>query len=223
LAPVHMVSEGGTLGLLQSEEQAALQGATAGSALQGSPLLANGANMAFTRAAFREVGGFTGDPWASGDDMTLLARMRRAGRTISYVADPRAAVFTRPEPSMRDYLQQRIRWAGKMRAHSGTSAKVLPAVALLLPWSLFALTLPAAQLRVGEQLLHTWSMLLFAWAAWAVPVVSMVRSHHRHMGTPPHPVTHTLLALAWFAAVSPLIAVSALWWRPVWKGRRLKR
>ena len=223
LAPVHMISEGGILALLQCEEQAALQGATAGSAVQGSPLLANGANMAFTRTAFREVGGFTGDRWASGDDMTLLARMRRAGRTIGYVADARAAVFTRPEPTMRDYFEQRIRWAGKMRAHPGSAAKVLPAVALFLPWSLLALTLPALQLRVGEQLLHTWSMLLFAWAAWAVPVVRMVRGHHRNMGTAPNPVSHTVLALLWFAAVSPLIAVAALWWRPVWKGRRLKR
>jgi hypothetical protein len=42
------------------------------------------------------------------------------------------------------------------------------------------------------------------------------------MGTAPNPVPHTVLSLLWFAAVSPLIALAALWWRPVWKGRRLR-
>ena len=222
LAPVHMVQEGGPLGWLQGEEQAALQGVTAGSALRGMPLLANGANMAFTRAAFHEVGGFRGDRWASGDDMTLLARMSMAGRRVSYVADARTVVITRPETSLADYLSQRVRWAGKMRAHPDALVKVVPVAALLLPWFLFSITLPALHLRVGEQVLHTWSLLLFAWAAWLVPVVRMVRTHHRVMGSEPLPMVYTLLALAWFVAVSPLIAIAALWWRPLWKGRRLK-
>lgn len=222
LAPVRTHVEGGLLAMLQGEEQAALQGATAGSALLGSPLLANGANMAFTRSAFRQLGGFHGDPWASGDDMTLLARMQRAQRRVVYVADPAATVVTGHEGTWSGYLQQRLRWAGKMRAHPEAQAKWLPVAGLLLPWVLLGITVPAMHLQVGERLLHTWTLLLFAWAAWALPVVRLVRTMHRALGTPTRPVPATILALAWFAAVSPAIALLSLLRKPLWKGRRVR-
>ena len=135
LMPV--ITEGGYgfLQRVQVDEQMALLGVAAGTALSGSPLLANCANMAFSRSAFRAVRGFEGDRWASGDDVFLLQRMKRAGKRIGYLLDPEVAVTVQPEPGFKAFWQQRLRWAGKMRRVGGIG-NWIAAAGLSLPWFL---------------------------------------------------------------------------------------
>ncbi|MEO8734786.1 MAG: glycosyltransferase, partial [Flavobacteriales bacterium] len=97
LMPVITEGDGGLLQRIQIDEQAALLGVAAGTALSGSPLLANGANMAFSKVAFQYVRGFEGDRWASGDDVFLLQRMKRAGKRIGYLLDLEVVVTVQAE------------------------------------------------------------------------------------------------------------------------------
>jgi cellulose synthase/poly-beta-1,6-N-acetylglucosamine synthase-like glycosyltransferase len=75
----------------------------------------NGANLAYRRDIFYEVGGFTGiDDLASGDDELLLQKVaaRYPGK-IGFLKLYDAVVFTHAKHNLQEFLQQRRRWASK--------------------------------------------------------------------------------------------------------------
>lgn len=220
LVPVRTTDGEGLLGLLQAEEQWALQAATAGSALDGTPMLANGANLAFARDAFLRVGGYHGDRRASGDDVFLLASMLRAGIPVGYLLDPEAAVDVRPESSWSSWWTQRLRWAGKMRDARTGAAWPAAALVVVLPWLLLLVTLRATSLQVGQQLVYTGSLLLASWWLWIAPIIALVNAQKAVYGEVPR-VFRTLVGLLLFSVYAPLVALSSLVWRPRWKGRRV--
>lgn len=83
--------------------------------------LCNGANLAYERAVFNEVGGFTGiDHVASGDDMLLLQKIQALyPHEIGFLKQKEATTYTHAKPSLRDFVEQRIRWASKSGAYKG--------------------------------------------------------------------------------------------------------
>lgn len=218
--PVRTMAGEGLLGLMQQEEQWALQAATAGSALDGGPLLANGANLAFSREAFKLVGGYRNDRRASGDDVFLLASMLKAGVPVGYLMDPEAAVEVRPEPTWSAWWAQRLRWAGKMRDARTSAAWPAAALVVAVPWLLLLLSSRVAMLQVGQQLMYTGSLLVATWLLWTVPVVALVNAQKAVYGETPR-VIRTLVGLLLFSVYAPLVALSSLIWRPQWKGRRV--
>lgn len=215
----------GWLGRLQMEEQAALQGVAAGTAAQGRPVLANGANMAFSKETFRAVGGYDGDTWASGDDLFLLKRMEAHGRRVAFLPVADAGVDVQAEPTLGGFWSQRLRWAGKMRAVGGV-ATWLSLPGILLPWLLLyvscSITLPGLMQQRPLAILF---LLAGSWLLWLLPVVSLVRASGRFWQgegrKPGRPAVGTLLALAAFSVYAPLVAATALVVRPRWKGRRV--
>lgn len=216
----------GLLGRLQQEEQMALLGVAAGTALQGWPILANGVNMAFSKQAFLAVGGYAGDRWAGGDDLFLLRRMRKHGRKVDYLPDAQAAVVVQAEPDLGGFWRQRLRWAGKMRAVGGEGLW-LPLLALLLPWFLVYVTCSVTVDELMRQ--RPMAVLLFvggAWLLWLLPVASLVGAVRKFLAGVPGLVVkgHALSTIAAFLAFqvyAPLVAVASLFARPVWKGRRV--
>jgi cellulose synthase/poly-beta-1,6-N-acetylglucosamine synthase-like glycosyltransferase len=100
---------------MQQMEQLALMLIT-GAGIQSSLHdMANGANMAFSKKAFKDVKGFEGNySFASGDDMFLIEKMRaQFPNQIQFLKSPTAAVYTNPKSDWTSFLQQRLRWAGK--------------------------------------------------------------------------------------------------------------
>lgn len=75
----------------------------------------NGANFAYRKDVFNEVGGFSGiDELASGDDELLLQKVaaRYPGR-IGFLKLREAIVYTHAKRNLKEFLQQRRRWASK--------------------------------------------------------------------------------------------------------------
>jgi len=75
----------------------------------------NGANLAYRKDVFHEVGGFRGiDELASGDDELLLQKVavRYPGR-IGFLKEREAIVYTHAKHTFKQFLQQRRRWASK--------------------------------------------------------------------------------------------------------------
>lgn len=85
----------------------------------GNQLLANGANMGFSKQVFKELGGYTQFPQkASGDDMFLLHHFHQHyPKSIRFLKTLSAVVVTQPEHSIKSLLGQRIRWASKNNAY----------------------------------------------------------------------------------------------------------
>jgi cellulose synthase/poly-beta-1,6-N-acetylglucosamine synthase-like glycosyltransferase len=232
LLPVITTGGTGALALVQRCEQAALQGATLGSALLGTPVLANGANLAFSRDAFMAVGGYAGDRRTSGDDVFLLQRMRRKGRRITCLGRRAAAVTVEPVRGFGAFVAQRLRWAGKMRSYRNTHGLLAAIAAVMFPWLLVAATwCTAVHVRAGDGWAFTWALVLLSWIFWLRSVVHLGVSVTATMapehapGTPAHRFKDALawpLALAAFSGYAPLIALASLVVRPRWKGRRVR-
>ncbi|TDO21610.1 glycosyltransferase family 2 protein [Pedobacter duraquae] len=95
-----------------------------------NPSTCNGANLTYERDAFYEVGGFKGiDDLASGDDELLLHKMaaRYPGK-IGFLKNRDAIVYTQAKPTLRDFIQQRKRWASKSTRYKNKSIIVLGAL-----------------------------------------------------------------------------------------------
>lgn len=222
LLPVNMTSSRGWLAKVQETELAGLVGMAAGEALMGRPGLANGANMAFTRSAFEQVEGYIGDPYASGDDVFLVKRMRQAGMRIGYLVDPRAVVSVEAESTWTGFVQQRLRWAGKMGAVRGTLPWI-GLLALLLPWMLLYVTFTVDITSFnGGHRLETSLLLLLAWLLWLYPVPALVGQVRATFGNERSHMT-TLIAFFAFSIYAPVIGILAVFVRPKWKGRVILR
>jgi cellulose synthase/poly-beta-1,6-N-acetylglucosamine synthase-like glycosyltransferase len=114
-APVKFTHNGSLLQLFQAFDFITLQGITAASVAAQAHTMCNGANLAYTKAAFESVNGFAGiDHVASGDDMLLMYKIWRAERErVQYVKSKAAIITTAPMQSWRAFLNQRRRWASK--------------------------------------------------------------------------------------------------------------
>lgn len=101
----------------QQMDFAVLQGVTGVSVNERLHALSNGANQAYSKAIFQEVGGYSGvDHTASGDDLFLLQKINQHNpQAVGYLCGADAIVSTAPVTSWRAFFQQRIRWASKAR------------------------------------------------------------------------------------------------------------
>lgn len=114
-APVMFTNNGKFSGIFQVLDFLSLQGITAAAVSAGSHTMCNGANLAYSKQAFEQVGRFKGiDHLASGDDMLLMYKMKKQfGNRLSYLFSAQSIVLTAPMPNWKQFLHQRIRWASK--------------------------------------------------------------------------------------------------------------
>jgi biofilm PGA synthesis N-glycosyltransferase PgaC len=113
--PVKMVGEG-VFGSSQVLEFMSLIGVGAGSISARMPVMCNGANLCYERAAYEAVGGFGGnDQYASGDDIFLMLKIskRYGSGSLIFLKDPKAIVTTSAQPNLQSFLKQRMRWTSK--------------------------------------------------------------------------------------------------------------
>lgn len=122
------------------------------------PVLANGANLAFKKAAFYMVNGYDGNKnKASGDDVFLLHKINNAySNAITFAKNNKAIVTTFPQPNLGSFVQQRVRWAGKWRAYSDVLPKAIALVVFLQALAFIVLPIVVAmgylELFTGLQL-----------------------------------------------------------------------
>jgi cellulose synthase/poly-beta-1,6-N-acetylglucosamine synthase-like glycosyltransferase len=103
------------LKIFQALDFMSLQGITGASVHQKIHSMCNGANLAYEKKAFNAVGGFKGiDTIASGDDMLLMYKIYRVyPERIMFLKSTDTIVETKPVESVKEFLNQRIRWASK--------------------------------------------------------------------------------------------------------------
>lgn len=114
-APVRFTSMRTFVSIFQSLDFMSLQGITAAAVQKGFHSMCNGANLAYNRAVFNEVGGFAGiDKIASGDDMLLMHKIyKKFPKQLGFLLAKEAIVQTAPMQTWRAFFNQRIRWASK--------------------------------------------------------------------------------------------------------------
>lgn len=126
-SPVGYFQEKSLFERLQTLEFSYLIGIGASFIGNGRASTCNGANLAYRKDIFYEVGGFTGiDDLASGDDELLLQKVaeRYPGR-IGFLKSREAIVYTQAKPTLAEFLQQRRRWASKSTKYKDKSVVAL--------------------------------------------------------------------------------------------------
>lgn len=114
-APVAIDCSNKFIEFFQGLDFMVLQGITGASVYKKIHSMCNGANLAYSKKAFEEAGGFTGiDNIASGDDMLLMHKIyKRYPEKVMYLKSKDAIVQTAPVNSVKEFFNQRIRWASK--------------------------------------------------------------------------------------------------------------
>lgn len=87
----------------------------------------NGANLAYRRDVFFEVGGFKDiDELASGDDELFLHKVAaKYPDRIDFCKDEQAIVYTEPKVNLQAFIDQRKRWASKSTRYKDKSIVAL--------------------------------------------------------------------------------------------------
>ncbi len=119
-APVNFYEEQSFFERFQSLDYIGMMGIT-GAGVQGNfTHMCNGANLAYEKELFFEVGGFKGiDHVASGDDMLLMQKIARFfPSSLGFLKNPQATVFTKAKPNLKEFFSQRLRWASKSSSYT---------------------------------------------------------------------------------------------------------
>lgn len=139
-SPVAYFQEKSFFERLQSLEFLYLIGLGASTIGNKEPSTCNGANLAYEKATFYEVGGFQGiDDLASGDDELLLHKIAaKYPDQIGFLKNREAIVYTHAKETLGAFIQQRKRWASKSTRYKN---KAIIALGVLI-W-IFNLTILA--------------------------------------------------------------------------------
>nr|WP_262892178.1 glycosyltransferase [Pontibacter akesuensis] len=124
---------------MQLVEFASLVGVGGASIALHKPNMCNGANLAYTKEIFKEVGGFTGnESIASGDDEFLLHKVHKAfpGR-VRFLKSSKAIVYTEARKSLNSFVQQRVRWASKWKSYQSLQVQLVAVCVFLVNFLLF--------------------------------------------------------------------------------------
>jgi cellulose synthase/poly-beta-1,6-N-acetylglucosamine synthase-like glycosyltransferase len=119
-APVNFQDEKSDFERFQSLDFIGMMGITGAGVAGNFTHMCNGANLAYEKKLFYEVGGFKGiDHVASGDDMLLMQKIARYfPDAIGFLKNPDATVFTSAKPNFSEFLSQRRRWASKSSSYT---------------------------------------------------------------------------------------------------------
>lgn len=137
-APVAFRNEQNLFQRFQSLDFLGLMGITGAGIQTGFQRMGNGANLAFSKAVFEEVGGYAGNgDLASGDDMFLIRKInRRYPAGIFFLKNAAATVLTQAKPDVRSFFQQRLRWGTKNAAFPEWPVRLVLLAVFLFCWSI---------------------------------------------------------------------------------------
>ncbi len=160
--PVAIQKTSGILAGFQAFEFSSLIGSGAGAIGIGMPIMCNGANLIYEKAAFKQVGGFAGNEHIpGGDDIFLLEKFKRNFKPgqIGFIKNPDAIVYTSASIGLRDFIHQRFRWVSKSPAYRDPFMIFTAMTVLLFNLALFISLIWS--IRSPEILIPTGAAFLF--------------------------------------------------------------
>lgn len=138
--PVNFYQEKNLLERFQSLDFLGMMLLTGAGLQSGLMRMGNGANLAYTRAAFEAVGGFSGvDQLASGDDLFLMHKIeQRYPGQVKFLKSLEATVYTMAMPNWKAFFQQRVRWGTKNAAYQEWRITAVLGLVFGLCWAIIA-------------------------------------------------------------------------------------
>lgn len=215
-APVAFEKASGFLAHFQRLDFLSLQGTTIGSFGIGRPFMCNGANFAYQKAFFHEIGGFSGnEKMASGDDVFLLQKaVRQFPDRVVYLKSQEAIVKTFTEKSWVGLIRQRVRWAAKAASYQDVYGKNLSVTVLLANVTLLALAILYGIGLADWRFVCVYFLLklLFDW-------LLLHRANRFFYGKG---FVFPILSSVFYPIFTLVVGINAIFGKYTWKGRKFK-
>ena len=181
---------------LQTLEFLYLIGLGAAGIGNGNPTTCNGANLAYKKSLFFDMGGFNGiDELASGDDELLLHKVaeKNADR-IGFCKSIDAVVYTDAKENLKSFLSQRKRWASKSTKYKDKKVVILGVSIWLfnLSFLLSLLFLIFGIYDASELVLISLSMKFLVELAFLYPILNFLNRKELLWKLPLLTVIHSL-------------------------------
>lgn len=178
------------------------------------PIFCSGANLLYRKEVFDEVDDFNSHAhMASGDDTYLLRDFRRNGKDIRVVTDHQLAIHTETPHSLREFIDQRLRWVGKTTDIGDPLATYSAVIQFGLAITFFVLLV----VNVIQANWFEFSLLLTAKVLidllFFVPYFLRIKRMQSWLLLPVYEVV--------FPFYSLLLGVLMLVYKPKWKGRAI--
>jgi cellulose synthase/poly-beta-1,6-N-acetylglucosamine synthase-like glycosyltransferase len=126
IAPVQLENKPGFAGRFRELEFLSLQGITAGTALEGNPVMCNGANLSFTKKTYLNHSGNLHDEILSGDDIFFLHSLKKdSSSKIAWLSSAEVIVTTSQTATLNSYVKQRARWISKAKFYTDSYTRLL--------------------------------------------------------------------------------------------------
>jgi len=134
IAPVTYTINNSFLEHFQLLDFLSLQGVAIAGFGINSPFLCNGANLSYKKEIFIRLHGFEGNTSiASGDDIFLLEKaVNMYPKQVHYLKSVASIVTTKPQTSVAELIQQRVRWASKTTAYNNRFGTMVGLMVLLM-------------------------------------------------------------------------------------------
>ena len=230
-APVSINCSNRPIEIFQALDFMTLQGITGASVYKKMHTMCNGANLAYQRSAFYEVGGFKNiDHIASGDDMLLMHKIyERYPERVMFLKNRDAIVHTAPVQSIRQFFNQRIRWASK--ADKYTDKRIFPVLLLVYLFNVTMLLLPIGAIFWKPQffILHSSFFIFNSLFQYWLFLLALKTLTELYFLYPVARFFNKTILLWWFPLAQPfhiLYTVIAGWLGKfgnyTWKGRKVQ-
>jgi cellulose synthase/poly-beta-1,6-N-acetylglucosamine synthase-like glycosyltransferase len=217
--PVNFYQEKNALERFQSLDFLGMILLTGAGLHSGLLRMGNGANLAYTRAAYEAVGGFSGvDHLASGDDLFLMHKVEgQFPGQVRFLKALEATVYTLPMPSWRAFIQQRLRWGTKNASYREWQITAVLGLVFGVCWGilLLAFCLPWAVSTLGLSL----AILLFSKILADYALLRQAALFFRREDLLRSFVYAQVLHIVYIAVIGLLANVVK---RYEWKGRRVR-
>lgn len=178
------------------------------------PIFASGANLLYKAEAFKKWDDFAShESISSGDDTFLLRDFVRAGADVRLHTSPELAIYTETPQSLKEYIEQRLRWISKTNALNDFLNTFIATLQ-------FVFTLIFIGLIVVSCIYFEWTSLGFLIAGKVLADFVLFVPYFRRTK---RMRTFLLLPIAelWFPILSIILAVLIPFYNPKWKGRRI--
>lgn len=221
--PVMFHRENTPLSIFQSLDFLSLQGITGASVHAGALSMCNGANLGYSKSAYKKVKGFEGiSHIASGDDMLLMHKIAKAyPQDVHYLKSSDVIVHTDPMPSVAKFFSQRIRWASKSGSYEDKRITIV--LSLVYGLNLILLIAPIIAIFYNPSIISGLNLV----AIWAI-CLALKMIFELYFLVPVAQFFNVSGLLFWFPLAQPfhiVYTVIAGWMgmfgKYEWKGRKV--
>ncbi len=186
---------------------------TGASAIEGKPLMCNGAHLLFKKDFYLRNESRLRFDVSSGDDMFLMESLSSKDQWTYYL-DSRVLVRMEPEESFLTFVRQRIRWAGKTKNLKSLYILIFGITVVLIQFSfwLFLALILFTEYSFG------WFGILFL--VKFLTDLFLIETASKKAGVSYSKLDVLLLSLCYpvYAFIIPLLSLFVV---PRWKGRKI--